>query len=242
MNYCSMQPWIHRILDLLEAHFGSSVEFVVHDLTLNYEHTIVDIRNGEITGRQIGDTGDILGLQVLRGTENNSDDNFYQNISFTKDGRTVRSSTLFLRDAQGTPTVCIAINEDITKYTEFERVLQSKMQIPSDASTNASLGKGNVNDMLDYLISQAQLSIGKNTALMTKEDKIAYIHFLDEHGAFLITKSGQRICEALSISKYTLYNYLEISREVAKKNCSYQYTGCQNTAAPPDPDCDPSAR
>ena len=83
MNYCSMQPWIHQILDLLEAHFGSSVEFVVHDLTLNYEHTIVDIRNGEITGRQIGDTGDILGLQVLRGTENNSDDNFYQNISFT---------------------------------------------------------------------------------------------------------------------------------------------------------------
>ena len=52
MNYCSMQPWIHQILDLLEAHFGSSVEFVVHDLTLNYEHTIVDIRNGEITGRQ----------------------------------------------------------------------------------------------------------------------------------------------------------------------------------------------
>ena len=101
MNYCSMQPWIHQILDLLEAHFGSSVEFVVHDLTLNYEHTIVDIRNGEITGRQIGDTGDILGLQVLRGTENNSDDNFYQNISFTKDGRTVRSSTLFLRDTQG---------------------------------------------------------------------------------------------------------------------------------------------
>ena len=53
MNYCSMQPWIHQILDLLEAHFGSSVEFVVHDLTLNYEHTIVDIRNGEITGLAI---------------------------------------------------------------------------------------------------------------------------------------------------------------------------------------------
>ena len=53
---------------------------------------------------------------------------------------------------------------------------------------------------------------------MTKEDKIAYIHYLDEHGAFLITKSGQRICEALSISKYTLYNYLEISRGDAKNN------------------------
>ena len=121
------------------------------------------------------------------------------------------------RTTAGKPQDAIEMRANITKYTEFERVLQSKMQIPSDASTNASLGKGNVNDMLDYLISQAQLSIGKNTALMTKEDKIAYIHFLDKHGAFLITKSGQRICEALSISKYTLYNYLEISREVAKK-------------------------
>ena len=54
--------------------------------------------------------------------------------------------------------------------------------------------------------------------IVRMSDKIAYIHYLDEHGAFLITKSGQRICEALSISKYTLYNYLEISRGAAKNN------------------------
>lgn len=150
MNYCSMQPWIHQILDLLEAHFGSSVEFVVHDLTLNYEHTIVDIRNGEITGRQIGDTGDILGAAVLRGTENNSDDNFYRiSLSQRMDGLFV-PPLYFCAIRKERLLFCIAINEDITKYTEFERVLQSKMQIPSDASTNASLGKGNVNDMLDY--------------------------------------------------------------------------------------------
>ena len=66
--------------------------------------------------------------------------------------------------------------------------------------------------VLDYLMDQAQLTIGKNTALMTKEDKIAYIRFLDERGAFLITKSGPRVCEALGISKYTLYSYLEAAR------------------------------
>ena len=66
------------------------MEFVLHDLTLDYEHTIVDIRNGEITGRKIGDTGDILGLQVLRGGSNTSNEEYYQNISFTKDGRMIR--------------------------------------------------------------------------------------------------------------------------------------------------------
>ena len=79
-------------------------------------------------------------------------------------------------------------------------------------ATDTSFGKGNINEMLDCLMDQAQLTIGKNTALMTKEDKIAYIRFLDERGAFLITKSGPRVCEALGISKYTLYNYLEAAR------------------------------
>ncbi len=46
----------------------------------------------------------------------------------------------------------------LQKYTEFERVLQGKMQIPSDASTNASLGKGSVNDMLDYLIDRTDVN------------------------------------------------------------------------------------
>ena len=217
MNYSTNQSWITQILDLLESHFGTSVEFVVHDLTLDYEHTIVDIRNGEITGRKVGDTGDILGLQVLRGTARNTGHDVYQNISFTEDGRTIRATTLVLRDNKNTPTVCIAINEDITKYVEFEHVLHSKVKVPSDDSIDAGFGRGNINGMLDYLLDQAQLTIGKNTALMTKEDKIAYIRFLDERGAFLITKSGPRVCEALGISKYTLYNYLEIARSSSQE-------------------------
>ena len=34
----------------------------------------------------------------------------------------------------------------------------------------------------------------------------------DDRGMFLISKSGPRICEILGISKFTLYNYLEIIR------------------------------
>ena len=37
-----------------------------------------------------------------------------------------------------------------------------------------------------------------------------YIKFLDDHGAFLITYSNARVCEALDISQFTLYNYLRI--------------------------------
>ena len=51
-------------------------------------------------------------------------------------------------------------------------------------------------------------------AVMTKDDKIDFIRLLNDAGAFLITKSGQRVCQVLCISKFTLYSYLnEIKAE-----------------------------
>jgi predicted transcriptional regulator YheO len=44
---------------------------------------------------------------------------------------------------------------------------------------------------------------------MSKEDKIKVVEFLDKKGAFLITKSGDKVCRYLDISKFTLYNYLD---------------------------------
>ncbi len=72
----------------------------------------------------------------------------------------------------------------------------------------------NVSDLLDELIEQAFQRIGKPAAVMTKDDKIDFIRLLNDAGAFLITKSGQRVCQVLCISKFTLYSYLnEIKAE-----------------------------
>ena len=58
---------LNKILTLIELQFGSKCEVVLHDLTKPYDHTIVDIRNGYITGRKVGDCGSNLGLEVMRG-------------------------------------------------------------------------------------------------------------------------------------------------------------------------------
>ena len=39
------------------------------------------------------------------------------------------------------------------------------------------------------------------------------LRFLDDRGAFLISKSSTKICQILEISKFTLYNYLDEVRE-----------------------------
>ena len=47
---------------------------------------------------------------------------------------------------------------------------------------------------------------------MTKEDKIKAIQFLNDAGAFLITKSGDKVAKYFGISKYTLYSYVDINK------------------------------
>ncbi len=83
---------IKKVLDLLEAHLGATSEIVYHDLTRPYEHTIVDIRNGYITGRSVGGCGSNLGLEIIRGTKHNGDEFNY--ITHARTGRSLRSSSI----------------------------------------------------------------------------------------------------------------------------------------------------
>ena len=52
---------------------------------------------------------------------------------------------------------------------------------------------------------------------MTREDKLKAVRYLNDTGALLITKSGQRICEVFGFSKYTLYNYLDEIKQARKE-------------------------
>lgn len=213
-SYENDKEWLRQLMDLLEAHFGHDVEFVMHDLTLDYEHSIVDIRNGHVTGREVGGTGDILGLEFISDANNNG--SYFNCIEYTKDGKTLRSSTQFLRDENGKPAVSLGINEDITESVKFENYLKSKNRVVD--SEPGDYYRGDVHNMLQHLITEAQHYIGKNTSIMTKDDKKRFIKFLDDRGAFLITHSNARVCEVLNISQFTLYNYLKSLRNDSVDN------------------------
>ena len=71
----------------------------------------------------------------------------------------------------------------------------------------------NINDLLEELIAQSVALVGKPVALMNKEDKVRAIQFLSRSGAFLVTKSGDKIAKYFGISKYTLYSYIDTKLE-----------------------------
>ena len=65
-----------------------------------------------------------------------------------------------------------------------------------------------VNQLLEDLIEESYQLIGKPVSVMTKEDKMKAIKFLESKGALLIKRSGDKISKFYDISKYSLYSYL----------------------------------
>lgn len=203
---------LQQTLTLIASHFGDKCEVVLHDLTKDYEHTIVDIRNGHITHREIGGCGSNLGLEVLSG--NVVDGDRFNYVTTTPDGRILRSSSIYITNDDGKVIGSICVNLDITETVRFEGYLKQFNNFETGQEEEEVFAK-DVNNLLQHLIQQALARIGKPAESMSKEERIAFLRFLDEKGAFLITRSGDKICEVLGISKFTLYNYLE---GIRKKN------------------------
>ena len=214
MGYMQDHKAIYQqILSLLEHHLGPNSEIVLHDLTPPYDSTIIDIRNGHVTGRKIGDCMTNLGLEVMRGTTQNGD--HYNYITYTKPSNTLRSSTMHIRDENGNVVGAICINTDITDTIRMEEYLKSYNGLDGHQETaldHNEVFPDSIQDLLEHLISEATAATGKRVEKLTKADKLKFLDYLDKKGAFLISKSGDRVCDHLHISKFTLYKYLEIVR------------------------------
>jgi predicted transcriptional regulator YheO len=204
-------PLFKQFLDLVENHFGQSCEVVLHDNRKEYDHTIVDIRNGHVTGRKIGDCGGNWGLEVMRNSVDGS--HIYNKIIHTRNGKIIRGSSIFIQDDEGKNIGSICINYDITESIQCEEFLRKFNNYTTPSPSSNELFSSDVNQLMDSLIIQCEQMFDKNAADLTKEEKMEIVRFLDNKGAFLITKSGDRVCEFLGISKFTLYNYLDAIRE-----------------------------
>jgi predicted transcriptional regulator YheO len=70
-----------------------------------------------------------------------------------------------------------------------------------------------VDRALTELISLAELQVGQPLAEMSRAGKQQVVRFLDERGAFALRKSVETVADALGVSRFTVYNYLDSSRK-----------------------------
>lgn len=196
----------------LAIQFGSSCEIAIHDLkTKDLERSIVYIENGHVSNRQTGDGPSGIVLETLQSDPSTIHDKLSY-LTKTEDGRILKSSTFYIRDDDGSISYIFSLNYDITAFTAASTAIQSliatKDNLPDLTGDSPRQITHNVNELLDLLIEQAVAKVGKPVAMMNKDDKVAVVQYLDHAGAFLITKSGDKVSSYLGISKFTLYSYM----------------------------------
>ena len=213
-------------LDLLKqiahgmcAQFGNNCEIVIHDLhNEKLESSVVYIENGHVSNRKLGDGPSGVVLETLSRNPSKIQDKFSY-LTQTEDGRILKSSTMYIREDDGSIAYIFSLNYDITALLTIETAISSltgtkQKSVKDEPSTEdkPQTITHNVNELLDKLIEQALALVGKPVALMNKDDKVAVVQYLNNAGAFLITKSGDKIANLLGISKFTLYSYMDAGK------------------------------
>ena len=208
---------LKQIADGIAAQFGDKCEVVIHNVSASHpEHSVVYIVNGHVSGRKVGDGASQVVLYQLAHQDEQPKDHLCY-LTKTPDGRILKSSSLYIRNSKGVVGAIFSINYDMTSMIMMQQELTN---LVNSLDNNQSEPQRiiNVNDVLEELIDQSVALVGKPAALMNKEEKIRAIQFLNRSGAFLVTKSGDKVAKYFGISKYTLYSYIDANKQEEKKH------------------------
>lgn len=188
--------------------FGKNCEVVLHDIR-NPQSSIIAIANGHITGRTVGGPMSEYGLADLRrGKFDKPRVNYSKK---TKDGRILKSTSLYIKDENGRLIGFLCINYDISELMIMKSLLNDLTNIEEDAfNGDSSESYGNtVNDVLSSIVDKTLESVGKPVAFLSKEEKVNIVQLLDQKGVFLIKGAIDYVAKVLCVSRYTIYNYLD---------------------------------
>ena len=189
---------LKQLADGVAAQFGNNCEVVIHDVSSrSSDHSIAYIVNGLVSASQDKQPRDHLCY-----------------LTRTPDGKILKSSSIYIRGSRGTVVAIFSINYDVSGLMMIQQTIGELLSTQDKTEPEKII---NVNNVLNELIEQSVALVGKPVALMNKADKVRAIRFLNESGAFLVTKSGDKVAKYFGISKYTLYSYIDTNKQQEEK-------------------------
>ncbi|MGW7339691.1 helix-turn-helix transcriptional regulator [Streptomyces sp. NPDC054808] len=215
-----------RLVEPLGRALPAGTEVTLHDHAL-VPNSIVAI-HGSVTGREVGDPSNELLLERITAASDESSIEYEVSLP---DGRLLRSSALIIRDVAGNAVGSLCISVDVSVWQTVEAVAKSMLgtlaSMPSATGTppqtrpkqpvltiadeSASRGADFASDMTEVaklMISREVAAADLPVVNMKKADKIAVVRALKGRGVFLLKDAVNHVAEALGVTRFTIYNYL----------------------------------
>ncbi len=201
------------LVDFLAEVFGEDTEIVLHNAKA-LDKSIIAIRNGHITGRQVGHPATNLVLKLMRQSHDLETPyicNYTSKSKLTSGGNQIKSSSYFIKkDDEIIGILCI--NRDITKY---HRLFDCISEIQKDFSFNEIA----LNDEVkETFTSNIQDVIANELAVfhqdvtnvsLNQAEKMTIVKELQKQGIFLLKGAVKEVAKALNVSEPSIYRYLQ---------------------------------
>lgn len=84
----------------------------------------------------------------------------------------------------------------------------SDIPLQWDGVTIAAVRMPALHGALDRLIEGVEKELGSRLKDLSRNDKQRAIRMLDERGAFILRRAVEDVADAMSVSRITVYNYL----------------------------------
>ena len=123
-------------------------------------------------------------------------------------GNEARRATIRLPGSQRS----VLLEVDTAALGTAEHALRShRLSEPPEALPSGTFTR--LDNALDELLALAEARGGRPIAEMSRAEKQSVVRFLDDRGAFALRKAVDAVADALGVSRFTVYNYLDSSRE-----------------------------
>lgn len=220
-------------LSVWQTMVGPHVEVVLHDLS-KPENSVIYIANGHVTGRKTGasllggplnDKAFLAAKRELSQPGSGQHSVILDYPTLAPDGRPLKSATVVFRDQEGVPFLALCLNADLQfakdamhwfgAFLAPAGIQEPPQRKPLQPTTQAPKSPDNqdLEVLMRTAVEEAVARLGKPVREMTREEKLEALQPMVNRGVLLVRGGVGRVAKALGVTRFTVYNYLDILRE-----------------------------
>ncbi len=219
------------LVDYLGKALGPDYEIVLHDLR-NDSNRIIAIANGQISGREVGDSINDESFNMLIAQSYENHDYLVNYKGLTKDNYVIRSSTMFIKNANGDLLGMLCINFSDYRFIELHDMVLSiahplsflnkysthtlqTLDFQGSSDTGDAITENlspDIGRLMDSLYTSAISSINIPVDRMTQEERIKIVGQLQSQGFFKLKGAVHYAAKKLQCSSASIYRYLNESK------------------------------
>lgn len=208
---------LDAVVPMLGAMVGEHIEVVLHDLT-HPENSVLRIANSHVTGRHPGSSvlagpGNDKALAILAEEMEPAQPGAHTRVfpypTLTRDGRTLSSGTVIIRDSGGHAFAALCLNADVQQIETVRAMLGRMLPAQSEAPPTPVTDLPDMEVLMNDIIANSVHRLGKPVAKMNKDEKTAAVETMLERGLFMVRGGVEAAARALGVTRFTVYNYLD---------------------------------